>query len=214
MVCLWKISWVHCEPVLERLSVFGHPEMTPSPKYLVYPASFTECTPSMILHSIQVIDFGESHDRTGSYNRWGIPANYASPEQVLRRTVNQASDCWSLGCVTYEIRLGTPLFHIPHIGNVPLRTYLVEVSHVLGELPEELAAQCRIKHPIPVTSLKSARLQAIQRHLQQSAVEQGKPMSQAEREALADLLERLLRYEPEERMSANAVLNHPWFQSM
>lgn len=38
-------------------------------------------------------------------------------------------------------------------------------------------------------------------------------MSQAEREALADLLEKLLKYKPEERMSASDVLSHPWFKN-
>lgn len=190
-----------------------------------------------------------------------IPASYASLEAVRATlysgdAVDRASDCWSLGCVIYEIRLGTPLFEeLQLIDNAPSspRSYLVQICDVLGELPQQLAAQHNIRferrwttstgdravvkgreggiwppqawenlvwHETVLERIKAlggqkcppeTRVSTIQRHIQKTARETEKPMSEAEAADLADLLEKLLRYDPEERISTIEALRHRWF---
>ena len=38
-------------------------------------------------------------------------------------------------------------------------------------------------------------------------------LDESEIDTLSDLLEKMLKYEPEERISAAQVLSHPWFTS-
>ncbi|MCJ1345044.1 hypothetical protein MMC31_003249, partial [Peltigera leucophlebia] len=58
---------------------------------------------------------------------------YAAPEVLFGWDADFNSDIWAIGCLIYEMRSGTPLFHLA-IQNPPNEA-LYEIIQVLGKLP-------------------------------------------------------------------------------
>src|SRR5690606_19378442 len=51
---------------------------------------------------------------TAPYGVFGTPG-YVSPEQIVGRQITARSDLYALGCITFEMLTGTPLFVRPSI---------------------------------------------------------------------------------------------------
>ncbi|KND87254.1 Dual specificity tyrosine-phosphorylation-regulated kinase 1B [Tolypocladium ophioglossoides CBS 100239] len=219
------------------------PEIPYAPKYLVFSVDFPgDVDPSAILPRTQVIDFGQSFDISHRPlpAAFGIPTNYAAPEVILDGSGSVAMDLWSLGCTLYEIRLGRRLFNVPQMIRLVEADYVYTLAALLGEPPEPWAEYCvesDDESDAETSSSNSSsendededaciepqveRARSIQEKLgscqdctwQECAHPQFQLISEAEAATLADLLEKLLRYRPEERLSAQDVLEHPWFHT-
>jgi serine/threonine-protein kinase SRPK3 len=215
------------------------PEVPYAPKYLVYPIDFGGVDPSVISQRTHVIDFGQSFDTSQGPPpaRFGIPTNYAAPEVVLDVSGGISMDLWSLGCTLYEIRLGRRLFDVFQMICLSEKDYVAEIASLLGEPPEPWAnyysesddeSEDSATSSDPVleggdtcTEPQVQRVHDIEEKLaschdcagEGCAHPRFQIISEAEAPILADLLERLLRYRPEERLSAQDVLEHPWFHT-
>lgn len=147
-------------------------------------------------------------------------------------------DLWSLGCVLFEIRLGHRLFDVFQLIRFGKTHYMNEISSLLGEPPEqwmEYYTEFDDESSNSTTSsdqssdddedasidLQAERLHFIRKKLakchkctgEDCAHPRFQLISETEAATFADLLERLLRYRPEERMSAVDVLKHEWFHT-
>lgn len=124
---------------------------------------------------------------------------YRAPELLLgAHTYSFEIDVWSVGCVLAEISTGTPLFHskneIDHIskmidilGNPTTKTWPQFTTYPAGR---SLATALTSFAP------KKSRLKTLFPHLSKQGIY---------------LLEDILRYNPEERLTAREILQHPWF---
>jgi serine/threonine protein kinase len=216
------------------------PEMPYAPKYLVYPVDFGDVNLSVISPRAQVIDFGQSFDTSQGPPppAFGIPANYAAPEVILDSSGSIAMDLWSLGCTLYEIRLGRRLFDVFQLLALSKKSYVDEIASLLGEPPDPWTKYYSVSDDESDTSATPSspssgvdgdtciepqveRARSIQEKLaschdctgERCAHPRFQLISEAEATTLADLLERLLRYPPEERLSAQDVLKHAWFHT-
>ncbi|PNY23764.1 Uncharacterized protein TCAP_06303 [Tolypocladium capitatum] len=216
------------------------PEMPHAPKYLVYPPDSGDVDLSTIAPRTQVIDFGQSFDTSQRPlpAAFGIPVNYAAPEVVLDSSGSTAMDLWSLGCTLYEIRLGRRLFDVFQLVSLRKVDYMDEISSLLGEPPERWAEYYLESDDESDTGATPSdpssgddgdacvepqveRARSIKEKLAgchdctgpECVHPRFQLISEAEAATLADLLEKLLRYRPEERLSAQDALKHAWFHT-
>lgn len=107
---------------------------------------------------VKIGDFGvafvdrEDVDETQVIGRLGSP-RYMSPEQLMGGDVNNQSDIYSLGVVTYELLTGVSPFAGKHVGEIArkvLKEPHVPIRELNPEVPEQLAAvvdRTLKKHP-------------------------------------------------------------------
>lgn len=132
------------------------------------------------------------------------------------------SDVWALGCTVYEIRAGSILFPCfwGDWGEV-----LQEIVNSIGKLPspwhEESAGWIKSDTP-PERSLLE-KIKAIDDEPESSSSRKTilmdtdrlpcPKMSAEEVASMYDLLSKMLRYNTEQRISAEEVSYHPWCNS-
>ena len=185
-------------------------------------------------HSIEVdtgnvciAHFAESFDMGDVPEDLAIPQEYRPPEYMLSKRVGVESDIWASGCTLFEIRTGRKLFELPH--DDP-DEHLAEMVKILGKFPEpwwsttweakrRWFGDVGNDHKAPIGNHygTSNGVQLDEPSLNEGALERcvaGGPrhLSSATEQALfADLLRRVLCYDPGRRLSPEDILQHPWF---
>jgi dual specificity protein kinase YAK1 len=177
--------------------------------------------------SVKIIDFGSACQVGDEALTYIQLRYYRAPEVVLEGDVGTAIDVWSIGCVAAEMLLGLPLF--PAVSHAHL---IVLIDDMLGPLPPELVAGSKyfrddgtIKSPGDLLSEFGEDFSAFQRYfipkrLDDIIVSFVLPLDDPAQRATADvenrrvfldLLKALLRVDPQERISAEQALAHPFF---
>ncbi|KAF5319685.1 hypothetical protein D9619_008887 [Psilocybe cf. subviscida] len=173
--------------------------------------------------------------------RPGTIINYTPPEMFFDGRCAHAADIWMLACVIHEVRTGLPLFDLAwstHDGDLVM--HMVETLGRLPEpwwaafahreewfyddgrvrSEEEQMRAPGIgagRFELAVAEPLHAKLRKTGTH-GPSGVDEGpmcEPpgvrMEEDEVELLGDLLGKMLRYKPKERITIDEVIEHPWF---
>ncbi|KAJ7275541.1 kinase-like domain-containing protein [Mycena haematopus] len=142
----------------------------------------------------------------GLARAFGVPVNtfsnevvtlwYRAPDVLLgSRTYSTSIDVWSCGCIFAEMISGVPLFR-----GKDTQDQLLHIMRILGTPSDQQLA--KMAKDSPEVSLKPfPRCPKVD--LQQ-VLPKASP-------AAIDLLERLLKFDPAERISAADALSHPYF---
>ncbi|KAM3381192.1 serine/threonine-protein kinase AFC2 isoform X1 [Capsicum galapagoense] len=163
--------------------------------------------------AIKVIDFGSTtYDRL---NQTYVVStrHYRAPEVILGLGWTYTCDIWSVGCILVELCSGEALFQTHE--NLE---HLAMMEKVLGPLPQHMLKRVdrqaekyvrrgRLDWPEGATSRDSIKVVSklarlpniIMQHVDHSAGD------------LINLLQGLLRYDPEVRLTAREALRHPFF---
>ncbi|KAG2002804.1 hypothetical protein GB937_009450 [Aspergillus fischeri] len=226
------------EPV--KVEVFTESGETPSdptaPKYLVRPVKFRNVPLPYVVDEILLIDFGESYDVTNPPEELGVPGSYRPPELVLENTPGFGSDLWALGCTLFEIRTGRKLFDMFDDDD---DCHLFHMVEMLGALPKPWWSETwkyrkeffkdetdSLGRAVLVDALAKEQWDllverpsielALRRGLHYWDLGPGEEISREippdEIEQLADLLKKILQYEPSQRLTAAEVLEQEWFR--
>ncbi|KAL2559923.1 Protein kinase superfamily protein [Forsythia ovata] len=146
---------------------------------------------------LKICDFGLAR-QYGSplkpYTQLVVTLWYRAPELLLgAKQYSTAIDMWSLGCIMAELLLKVPLFN----GKTEL-DQLDKIFRILGKPNEKISPGVNhqykhLRRKFPATSFT------------------GSPVLS---DAGFDLLTKLLTYDPEKRITAEAALNHEWFREV
>ncbi|GFF36955.1 hypothetical protein IFM51744_03300 [Aspergillus udagawae] len=222
-----------------KVEVFTESGETPSdptaPKYLVRPVEFRNVPLPYVVDEILVIDFGESYDVTNPPEGLGIPESYRHPELVLENTPGFGCDLWALGCTLFEIRTGRKLFDM---FDDDVDSHLFHMVEMLGALPEPwwsttwkhrkeffkdetdsfgraVLVDALAKEQSELSTGTRSIEWALRRGLHYWDLGPGeefpKEIPPDEVEQLADLLKKILQYEPSRRLIVAETLEHEWF---
>lgn len=230
---------VKCEAVRH---VDKSPVGEQAPKYVVEPFQARRLSDAgLVREEILLIDFGQAFfaDRKPADYTPATQIYYLAPEAYFDKQVGFASDVWSLGCTLYEIVTGDCLFDV-FFADADLT--LKEVVSTLGKLPEpwwsswEARPRWFLEDGQPVREVlpddKGARTvpdqpSSLRDRLRLLSTQDppraedaacgmferaGVGMDEEEIELFADLLERMLHYDPERRIIMREVIEHPWFK--
>ena len=157
---------------------------------------------------LKMIDFGLSFMQSEPSNSHSFGTLiYSAPEVVLAGELDTALDMWSVGCMIAELATGRQLF-----SSKTQEEVLSKHVAALGMPPQSLLQRCKRTglffartglsgdYAAPThTSASVPGSRALQSFLRSRA----EPL-------LLDLVERCLRWEPRERISAAEALQHPW----
>jgi serine/threonine-protein kinase SRPK3 len=166
----------------------------------------------------------------------GTVLNYQSPEARFEGCMGLEADIWALGCVIFEIRAGFALFESFLGSDVDILRQMVET---LGRLPDPWWAAFEQRalwfegDGQPKSEQDQERggvlLKAYRSYIRAKLLEiggQDDPLSEDEGPViekpgvrlpeeevglLEDLLEKMLKYIPEERIRIQDDIRHPWF---
>ncbi|KAL2845915.1 kinase-like domain-containing protein [Aspergillus pseudoustus] len=220
--------------VTELFLVDGFPQPGASaPDYLVIPAQNEENTLASG-EQLCVIDFGEAFEATSPPpGGVGIPLPYCAPEIILESgKCGFASDIWALAATMFEIRFGMRLFEL--FDNDP-DDYLVCLVDMFGAMPEPwwsttwrnrrsaytdeldpedgrpvlVHEECAGNRKTLLGLMPSEVM-----HFFYNDTDPNITVEVSEREMVLfeDLLKGMMRWRPEDRLSAEEVLKHPWFR--
>ncbi|KAG5723265.1 Protein kinase dsk1 [Termitomyces sp. T112] len=213
-----------------------------APAVLIAPIQNSKISHASLLQERTVIcDFGQSYlpaSPPSSYKP-GTLLNYQSPEGRFEGRASFEADIWSLGCAIFEIRAGLALFE-PILGSDT--DILRQTVEMLGRLPDpwwgafkhrslwfeedgqpkseqdqERAGLLLKSH---ATSIRAKLLRIGELDVRPFGGDDDGPMMEkhgtrlpdVEVELLTNLLGKMLRYRPEERISIQDVIQHPWFK--
>jgi serine/threonine-protein kinase SRPK3 len=226
------------EPQTETVSSRdGSPLGPNAPAELVEPIEDAVLANSHLLQKdILVIDFGQSFSALSppiGYVPATIP-HFQSPEAHFAEQISSPSDIWSLACTMFEICAGFPLFET-FLGGYD--EALTEIVATFGKLPEPWwdAFENRNLWFDEDGNTKAPDLQQVLVPVEASSIREklssigqqeeglltgydgpmmaalGTRLDKAEAQLLADLLEKMLRYQPQDRIRISEVAAHPWF---
>ncbi|GAA5912679.1 hypothetical protein JCM8208_007727 [Rhodotorula glutinis] len=148
---------------------------------------------------IKVADFGLARtygDPLGDMTQLVVTLWYRAPELLFGATeYSTAVDMWSIGCIFGELILRKPL--IPGRGEID---QVNQIFKLLGRPTDEMWPGFR-----KLPNAKSFNVEAAQPYSTLSTTFRYLPASGL------DLLQRLLTYDPERRITADEALRHPYF---
>ncbi|KAF2812685.1 kinase-like protein [Mytilinidion resinicola] len=235
---LLKISNLDHLSEEEVIQALGKPETTDvhttlgddpepmAPKYTVAPISWHDVDRKYLTDQISIIDFGEAFETATPPKELGTPTAYCSLELLIDNLPSLASDLWALACTISEIRSGRRLFR-DWDGDGDVKFQMVQL---LGKFPEPWwsswerrdnwfddegnpfireSGRISVKGPRTIEGYLAEGL-----HFKVLITGEPKSLTipSEEVKVLADLLGQLLRYDPKERITTGAVLEHPWFK--
>ncbi|KAL1749165.1 kinase-like domain-containing protein [Schizophyllum fasciatum] len=145
----------------------------------------------------------------GLARAFGVPVNtfsnevvtlwYRAPDVLLgSRTYSTSIDVWSCGCIFAEMIQGVPLFR-----GRDNQDQLLHIMRIIGTPSQEQLQKMQKDSP-------EIQLKTFPRY---PKLPWQQFVSKASPEAI-DLLERLLKFDPAERITAAEALNHPYFTSV
>ncbi|KAG6834369.1 hypothetical protein H0H93_010090 [Arthromyces matolae] len=227
-----------CEPETEEVRTRDDSPIGPhAPEELVAPIENSLLTHSLYLQEeVMLIDFGQAFYGVRppkSYKPATLPS-YQPPESHFEGKINMSSDIWALGCTIFQIRAGSPLFETFFEAEDEV---LKQIVSTLGKPPESWWDSYKDRHPwfdedgnpkpqelqrgfVPVekTSIKQKLSEIGSQDVPSEGGTDGSMfeppgarMDEVEINLLGDLLEKMVRYRPEDRININEVASHPWF---
>lgn len=138
---------------------------------------------------------------------------YRSPETIINAGYDTSADIFSLACMIFELITGDYLFDPKASEEYPRdEDHLALFSELLGPMPKTLIAKGKrsmtyFNRRGELRHIKSMRFWGLDNVLQQKY-----HMHPIEAKGMASFLLPMLRLAPEERASAQSLLQHPWLQ--
>lgn len=165
--------------------------------------------------AIKLIDFGSATYESRHHCSVVSTRHYRAPEVILGLGWSYPCDLWSVGCILVELCLGDALFQTHE--NLE---HLAMMEQVLGPIPQYMIKRAsqhagkyfrngrELNWPEGASSRESIRAVRRLPHLR-NLIMQNVDHSAG---ALIDLLQRLLTFDPIERISAKEALKHDFFR--
>ncbi|CAG8018054.1 unnamed protein product [Penicillium olsonii] len=177
------------------------------PKYLVMPAS-NQLRSWNSSQSIKIIDFGESFLTTESPRTLHTPFPVRAPEVIFQDRIDYRVDLWGMGCMLFELFTGQP----------PFDSFLTTPKILVGQMRDMASDDLpRRWHEIWNGMDGDEDIVEPGPNLQEWLEEvyfgdtKEHDLTAEDIARLGQIIARLLRFEPNARVSAREVLDDAWF---
>ncbi|KAF3423154.1 hypothetical protein E2986_01524 [Frieseomelitta varia] len=159
---------------------------------------------------IRLIDFGSATFDHEHHSTIVSTRHYRAPEVILELGWSQPCDVWSIGCILFELYLGITLFQT-HDN----REHLAMMERILGTIPHRMARKTKTKY-FYHGKLDWDEKSSAGRYVRDNC----KPLHRCmlsddeEHRQLFDLIQKMLEYEPSQRITLKDALAHPFFDAL
>ncbi|CAF0731657.1 unnamed protein product [Brachionus calyciflorus] len=160
---------------------------------------------------IRVIDFGSATFDWEHHSTIVSTRHYRAPEVILELGWSQPCDVWSIGCILFELYLGFTLFQT-HDNT----EHLAMMDRILGPIPKSMAKRTRKTKYFRRGKLDWDERSSAGRYVRDNC----KPLrryilsDEEDHWNLIDLIEKMLIYEPENRITLGKALEHRFFDPL
>ncbi len=161
--------------------------------------------------NITIADFGATCTEDEFYENQFGTRYYMSPEVILMGNISQKIDIWSLGCILYELINGEFLFD-PEKDKEYSRDYyhLVEISKVSGRFSKKF-----LKTTKNYKNFFDGHGELIDTEFREYYDHNElfeKVVDENEKKLVIELMSKMLKIDPKERISINDILTHEWLR--
>ncbi|XP_071390041.1 dual specificity tyrosine-phosphorylation-regulated kinase 4-like [Centroberyx affinis] len=158
---------------------------------------------------VKVIDFGASCFEENRASACIQTLLYMSPEVLLGKDYSMAIDMWSLGCILAELHTGSPLF-----AGLDMYDQFNCIMEVLGVPPAEFVRTAPKKERkklfdskgVPKNTMNFNGKIRVPNSRNLASLLKTKDAN------FLDFIQRCLKYNPEERMTPDEAMQHPWIR--
>jgi len=161
--------------------------------------------------AIRLIDFGSATFDHEHHSTIVSTRHYRSPEVILELGWQQPCDVWSVGCIIFELYTGYTLFQT-HDN----REHLAMMERILGTIPYRMAKKSKKSKYFWHGRLDWDERSFNGRYVKETC----KPLRRYlmgdsdEHRQLFDLIERMLEYDPQHRITMEEAIRHPFFDKL
>ncbi|KAI1720423.1 protein kinase domain-containing protein [Ditylenchus destructor] len=160
--------------------------------------------------TVRLIDLGSATFDHEHHSTIVSTRHYRAPEVILELGWTQPCDVWSIGCIMFELYMGITLFQT-HDN----REHLAMMERILGGIPYRMGRRTKTKY------FYHGRLDWNEKTSAGQYVRDNcKPLlryiqsNDEEHRELFDLIQRMLEYEPTQRIALADALDHPYFKRL
>ncbi|XP_043188723.1 uncharacterized protein LOC122363482 isoform X1 [Amphibalanus amphitrite] len=159
---------------------------------------------------IRLIDFGSATFDHEHHSTVVSTRHYRAPEVLLELGWSQPCDVWSIGCILFELYLGLTLFQT-HDN----REHLAMMERILGPIPYRMSQRSKTKY-FYRGRLDWDEKSSAARYVRENCKPLRRYMQSSDPEhvQLFDLIQRMLEYEPSQRITLRDAIRHPFFAKL
>jgi len=160
---------------------------------------------------IRLIDFGSATFEWEHHSTIVSTRHYRAPEVILELGWNHRCDIWSIGTIIMELYTGITLFQT-HDN----KEHLAMMEAVIGPIPIEMIENTKKSKYFSGWALDWDRKSSAGRYVRENCVPLKKLMvcQDEEHQKLIDLVGKMLKCRPEDRISLKEALRHPFFDKL
>ncbi|EDO33758.1 predicted protein [Nematostella vectensis] len=160
---------------------------------------------------MRLIDFGSATFEHEHHSTTVSTRHYRAPEVILELGWSYPCDIWSIGCIMFELYTGFTLFQTHEN-----REHLAMMERIIGPIPSDFAKKSRKTKYFYKGKLEWDEKSSSGKYVRENCKPLKKYMlSDSEGHQLFfNLLDYLLEYDPEKRITAKEAMQHPFFNSM
>ncbi|XP_030068638.1 dual specificity protein kinase CLK4 [Microcaecilia unicolor] len=157
--------------------------------------------------SIKIVDFGSATYDDEHHSSLVSTRHYRAPEVILELGWAQPCDVWSIGCILIEYYHGLTIFQTHDS-----KEHLAMMERILGPIPVHMVQKTRKHKYFHHDRLDWDEHTTAGRYVKKRC----KPLKEfmwchdLEHEQLFDLIQRMLEYDPEKRITLVEALQHPF----
>ncbi|EEB19563.1 dual specificity protein kinase CLK2, putative [Pediculus humanus corporis] len=159
---------------------------------------------------VRLIDFGSATFDHEHHSTIVSTRHYRAPEVILELGWSQPCDVWSIGCIMFELYLGITLFQT-HDN----REHLAMMERILGTVPYRMARKTKTKY-FYHGKLDWDDKSCAGRYVRENCkpLHRYQAADDEEHAQLFDLMQRMLEYDPSQRICLGDALRHPFFDKI
>lgn len=160
---------------------------------------------------MRLIDFGSATFDHEHHSTVVSTRHYRAPEVILELGWSYPCDMWSVGCIMFELYTGFTLFQTHEN-----REHLAMMERILGPMPSHMTKKTRKTKYFYKGKLDWDERSSAGRYVRENckALKKYKRGDGETHELFFNLIEHLLEYEPDRRLSAKEAICHPFFYGM